>query len=398
MDKSGGAMFTLPAIDAVKQAVKDGKAGHYAKWKSRVNDLPEFAGELPVSVLADEILTKGEGQIKAMITSAGNPVLSTPNGRKLEKAFCELEFMVSIDIYINETTKNANIILPPTTGLETEHYDLAFHFLAVRNTAKYSTALFEPENGTMHDWQIFNELRKRMSSSKKQKNISGWIKKKLTDRLTPEKMLDLGLKLGPYGIWGGRFLSKNGLSLKKLKQNVHGIDLGPLKECLPNRLFTKDKKINLSAEIFKNDIKRAKENLQASEPDNNFNLLLIGRRHLRSNNSWMHNSKRLVNGKDRCTLFINPKDAELNYIKDGKIVNVTSKTGIVKIKAEITKDIKPGVVSIPHGWGHNRSGIVLNVAKEHSGVSINDLTDDNLIDKLSGNAAFSGVPVKVSPY
>ncbi|MCH7973899.1 MAG: molybdopterin-dependent oxidoreductase [Bacteroidetes bacterium] len=398
MDKSGGAMFTLPAIDAVKQAVKDGKAGHYAKWKSRVNDLPEFAGELPVSVLADEILTKGEGQIKAMITSAGNPVLSTPNGRKLEKAFCELEFMVSIDIYINETTKNANIILPPTTGLETEHYDLAFHFLAVRNTAKYSTALFEPENGTMHDWQIFNELRKRMSSSKKQKNISGWIKKKLTDRLTPEKMLDLGLKLGPYGIWGGRFLSKNGLSLKKLKQNVHGIDLGPLKECLPNRLFTKDKKINLSAEIFKNDIKRAKENLQASEPDNNFNLLLIGRRHLRSNNSWMHNSKRLVNGKDRCTLFINPKDAESNNIEDGNTVNVNSKTGLVKIKAEITKDIKPGVVSIPHGWGHNRSGIVLNVAKEHSGVSINDLTDDNLIDKLSGNAAFSGVPVKVSPY
>ena len=237
-----------------------------------------------------------------------------------------------------------------------------------------------------------------MSSSKKQKNISGWIKKKLTDRLHHEKMLDLGLKLGPYGIWGGRLLSKNGLSLKKLKQNVHGIDLGPLKECLPNRLFTKDKKINLSAEIFKNDIKRAKENLQASEPDNNFNLLLIGRRHLRSNNSWMHNSKRLVNGKDRCTLFINPKDAESNNIEDGNTVNVNSKTGLVKIKAEITKDIKPGVVSIPHGWGHNRSGIVLNVAKEHSGVSINDLTDDNLIDKLSGNAAFSGVPVKVSPY
>lgn len=397
MDKPGGAMFTLPAIDSVKQALKTGKAGHYAKWKSRVDGLPEFAGELPVAALADEILTEGKGQIKAMITSAGNPVLSTPNGRKLEKAFRELDFMVSIDIYINETTKYANIILPPTTGLETEHYDLAFHFLAVRNTAKYSSALFEPEKGAMHDWQIFNELRKRIPSNKKRKNISGWIKNKLTEGLTPEKMLDLGLKLGPYGIWRGRFLSRKGLSLKKLKQNVHGIDLGPLKECLPQRLFTKDKKIKLSPEIFKNDIARVKEYLHTSEPANNFNLLLIGRRHLRSNNSWMHNSKRLVNGKERCTLFINPVDAELNNVENGKTVNVTSKTGCVKIKAEITKDIKPGVVSIPHGWGHNRTGTVLNVAKEYGGVSINDITDENLTDKLSGNAAFNGVPVKVTP-
>ncbi len=396
MDRPGGAMFTLPAIDAVKKAVKDGRAGHYGKWKSRVKGLPEFTGELPVAALADEILTEGEGQIKAMITSAGNPVLSTPNGKKLEKAFNNLDFMVSIDIYINETTKHANIILPPTTGLETDHYDLAFHFLSVRNTAKYSTALFKPEKGAMHDWQIFNELRKRMSPDKKPKNFSGWIKKKLTDNLTPEKMLDMGLKLGSYGIWGGRFLKKEGLSIRKLKKNVHGIDLGPLKECLPERLFKKDKKIDLTPEIFRNDIQRVKENLQTPENGNNFNLLLIGRRHLRSNNSWMHNTKRLVDGKDRCTLFINPKDAELNNIENGKTINVTSKTGTVKIKAEITNDIKPGVVSIPHGWGHNRKGIILKIAEEHAGVSINDITDENKIDKLSGNAAFSGVPVKVS--
>ena len=236
-----------------------------------------------------------------------------------------------------------------------------------------------------------------MSPDKKQKNISGWIKKKLTDNLTPEKMLDLGLKLGPYGIWGGRFLSRKGLTLKKLKKNVHGIYLGPLKECLPQRLFTKDKKIDLSPVILKNDIERVKQNLETVEPENNFNLLLIGRRHLRSNNSWMHNTKRLIDRKDRCTLFINPTDAELNNIENGNTVNVTSKTGTVKLKAEITNDIKPGVVSIPHGWGHNRTGIVLNVAKKHAGVSINDITDETKIDMISGNAAFSGVPVKVSP-
>ncbi len=395
-DSPGGAMFALPAIDIVMKSAKDGRTGHFAKWKSRVNGLPEFSGELPVAALADEILTEGNDQIKALITSAGNPALSTPNGTKLQKALAKLKFMVSIDIYINETTKFANIILPPATGLETDHYDLIFHLLAVRNTAKYSKALFKPEKGSLYDWQIFNELTKRMIDNSKKKKIFSFsnILKKF---LTPERIIDLGLRLGPYGIWGGKFLSKDGLSLRKLKKNVHGIDLGPLKESLPERLLTKNKKVILVPEIFEKDIEQIKNNYSAPSTAANSNLLLIGRRHLRSNNSWMHNFHRLVKGNNRCTLLINKIDASSRNIKDNQLVEVKSSTGKILIIAEITDKIMPGVVSIPHGWGHNLNGIKLSVAKNFSGVSINDLTDEKQTDSISGNAAFSGVFVNVSP-
>ncbi|MFQ5652016.1 MAG: molybdopterin-dependent oxidoreductase, partial [bacterium] len=289
LDRPGGAMFTAPAVDIVQQAWKERRPGSYGRWRSRVRGLPEFAGDLPVAVLAEEILTEGDGQIQALITSAGNPVLSTPNGAQLEHALEQLEFMVSIDIYINETTRHAHIILPPTTGLETDHYDLAFHALAVRNTAKYSRALFQPENGTRHDWQIFNELRQRMAANGRTKNFSARLKQKMLDGMTAERMLDLGLRFGPYGTWGGRFLSKGGLSLRKLKKQVHGIDLGALEPCLPQRLFTANKRIQLAPEVLVKDLDRvestflARKGSQTSE----FDLSLIGRRQLRSNNSWM---------------------------------------------------------------------------------------------------------------
>ncbi|MFQ5708203.1 MAG: molybdopterin oxidoreductase family protein [bacterium] len=399
LDRPGGAMFTAPAIDIVQQAAKQGQTGHYARWCSRVRGVPEFGGELPVAVLAEEILTEGEGQIRALITSAGNPVLSTPNGAQLEQALAQLEFMVAIDIYVNETTRHADIILPPTCGLETDHYDLAFHLLAVRNTAKYSSTLFEPADGARHDWQIFHELRRRMQANGGANTVAARVKRKLLDRMTPERLLDIGLRFGAYGIWGGRFLSRDGLSLKKLKKQRHGVDLGSLRPCLPRRLFTPNQRIQLAPEVLVHDIERVKATFFAPAESHNseFDLSLIGRRQLRSNNSWMHNSERLVKGKARCTLLMHPQDAAARNIQNEQIVQVESRVGKLDVEVEITDEVMPGVVSIPHGWGHHRPGLRLQTACKHAGVSINDLTDERLVDTLSGNAAFSGVPVRVRP-
>ncbi len=408
-DRRGGAMFTLPAIDMVGLTGMRGSTGNFARFRSRVRNLPSFGGELPVSALAEEILTPGEGQIKAMVTVAGNPVLSTPNGTQLEQAFAQLDYMVAIDIYINETTKHAHIILPPNTGLENDHYDVVFHYLAIRNTAKYSPKLFEPEAGTMADWQILRELAEKMNNyetppnpPQKEGQKSQKTEKDPTKRLSLEGLLDLALRFGPYGSKGSKFYGtkpygKDGLKLQVLRQNPHGIDLGALKPCLPQRLFTANKRINLAPEILVNDLKRVKSTLLNADNQANteFDLLLIGRRHLRSNNSWMHNSLRLVKGRNRCTLLMNPQDAHFLGLNNGQTVAVSSRVGKIEIELEVSAEMMQGVVSIPHGWGHHRAGIQWDIAQKYPGVSINDLTDERFLDELSGNVAFSGVPVKV---
>src|SRR5438876_7268425 len=285
LDRPGGAMFTLPAFDPVTAPESLAPRGGFARWHSRVRKLPEFSGELPVVTLAEEILTEGPGQVKALVTSAGNPVLSTPNGRQLDRALAGLEFMVSIDPYINETTRHAHIILPPSSSLERAHYDLVFHLLAVRNTTKFSPALFEPDAETRHDWEIFLELQTRMELQ----GVFGGVKRNLIKRFFgPERILDLGLRFGPYGAKLNPF--SKGLTLRKLKQAPHGIDLGPLSSCLPGRLRTSDKCIELAPEVLVKDIERVKEKLfDNASRHSNGDLLLIGRRQLRSNNSWMHN-------------------------------------------------------------------------------------------------------------
>jgi len=375
-DKKGGALFTLPAIDLVGMAALTGKTGSFDRRRSRVENLPEFSGEYPVATLSEEILTKGEGQIKAMVTIGGNPVLSTPNGKKLAEALDELEFMVAIDIYINETTKHANIILPSTTGLETSHYDLAFHQLTIRNTANYSSALFSKTENQKHDWEILNELTQRFTGKE--------------NKLTPEIQLDFMLKNGPY--------KDQNISLKTLIENPHGIDFGPLKPSVPERLFTSNKKIELIPEALLKDLNRLKTKLEIwkKEEVSEFPFYLIGRRHLRSNNSWMHNSKILMTGRERCTLFINTIDAEKLNIKNKQLVEVVSNTGKVKLPAEITDEMMVGVVSIPHGFGHTVKGIKLELAQKNAGVSINDLTDAKKIDALTGNADFSGTKVGIN--
>ena len=388
-------MFTRPAFDAVAAPKALAPRGSFDRWHSRVWKLPEFGGELPVAALAEDILTPGNDQIKAMITSAGNPVLSTPNGRQLDRAFAGLEFMASIDFYINETTRHANIILPPTSALEHDHYDLAFHLLAIRNTAKYSPPLFEPQENTRHDWQIFLELQTRMEAKGLVSTLLAKTKRVLIARFfLPSRILDLGLRFGPYGSRFNPFSS--GLTLAKLKESPHGNDLGPLESCFPERLCTPSRRIALAPELLVKDIERVKARLLERRMDHHpHDLLLIGRRQLRSNNSWMHNSERLVKGPRRCTLLMNPSDAAARDISVGQQVHVCSRTGSLEIPVEISEEIMPGVISIPHGWGHDRLGIQIAVAEQHAGASINDLTDDQSIDALCGTAAFNGTWVSV---
>ena len=394
LDRPGGAMFTSPAFDIVGITTQSGGTGSYGRWHSRVRNLPEFAGELPVSALGEEILTPGEGQIKGLVTIAGNPVLSTPNGTQLEEALASLDFMVAIDIYLNETTRHAHIILPPTTGLETEHYDLVFHVLAVRNTAKYSEPLFEAGDEARADWQIYSELRDRLLGDKK-RPLSHRRHRDLFEQ-PPGRIVDRALRFGPYGAYGGKKYNHqgNGLSLKELKKQRHGVDLGALEPSLSGRILTPDRQINLLPEIFVNDLPRA-EALLHKNAQNGETLLLIGRRQLRSNNSWMHNSRRLMRGKNRCTVLIHPDDAAQRGITSLDEVMVASRVGEIALPAEISEAMMPGVVSIPHGWGHHRPGIRQEVAQSTPGVSINDLTDDQWIDPVTGNVAFSGVMVTV---
>ena len=375
LDEVGGLMFPNPAVDVVNNS----GPGYLGKRHSRVSNLPDFNGDYPVVAMGDEMLVEGEGQLKGFMTVAGNPVLSTPNGEKLDKAFANLDFMVAIDYFVTETSRHAHIILPPVSPLERDHYDVTFNNFAVHNVAKYSKALFAKKKNAKHDWQIYLELAKRLD---KKAPIATKIERRLVRTLGPKFMLDQGLRRGPYA----------GMTLNKLKKNPHGIDLGSLKKMLPHALKHKDKQIHLNVDFYQADLERVQAMMQDYDSKQ---ILLIGRRHVRSNNSWLHNSYRLVKGKPRCTLMLHPETAKEYGIEDGQNVRVTSRVGSVMIVAEVTDELMPGVVSIPHGWGHGRKGVKQKIAQAHAGVSVNDLTDDTLIDQLSGNAAVNGVPVQL---
>lgn len=375
LDEVGGLMFPNPAVDVVNNS----GPGYLGKRHSRVSNLPDFNGDYPVVAMADEILVEGAGQLKGFMTVAGNPVLSTPNGEKLDEAFANLDFMVAIDYFVTETSRHAHIILPPVSPLERDHYDVTFNNFAVHNVAKYSKALFAKKKSAKHDWQIYLELAKRLD---KKAPLTTKIERRLVRTLGPKFLLDQGLRRGPYA----------GMTLNKLKKNPHGIDLGPLKKMLPEVIKHKDKQIHLNVDFYQADLERVQAMMQDYDSKQ---ILLIGRRHVRSNNSWLHNSYRLVKGKPRCTLMLHPETAKEYGIEDGQNVKVISRVGSVMIVAEVTNELMPRVVSIPHGWGHGRKGVKQKIAQAHAGVSVNDLTDDMLIDQLSGNAAVNGVPVQL---
>ncbi len=409
LDRRGGAMFNRPAIGGANTSGTPGRGRgvKFGRRTSRVRSVPEFFGELPVVCLAEEIETPGDGQIRALITLAGNPVLSNPASARLDAVFASLDFMVSIDIYRNETTRHADVILPPESLLARGHYDVALRSLAIRNVATYSAPIVELEPHEHPEWATMARLAGILQGLGSAADVAEQVDDAVigmqvekaaarggTDagellamisangRRGPERMIDLMLRTGPYG-----------LTLDDLVAQPHGIDLGPLEPRVPEVLRTESGRIELAPEAIVNDV--SERLVPSLTRRRNGELLLIGRRDLRSNNSWMHNVRVLVKGKPRCTLHVHPDDARTRALVDGGRAKVVSQTGEVEIAVEVTDAIRPGVVSIPHGWGHDVDGIDLSIAREHAGVNTNILASTETYDVLSGNAVLSGIPVEV---
>jgi anaerobic selenocysteine-containing dehydrogenase len=393
LDRAGGAMFPLAAAgQANARAAKSRRGFQTGRWRSRVRDLPEVIGELPVATLADEILTPGEGQIRALITVCGNPCLSTPNAGRLAEALGQLDFMVSLDVYLNETSKHADVVLPGPTPLERPHYDLALYQLAIRNVANWTPAALPTD--VPQEWETLLRLTgivTGMGAGADLAALDDFVADQMAqrqgveagDRRGPDRLIDIMLRGGPYD-----------LTLADLEAAPHGVDLGPLRPRLPDVLTTSSGRVELAPEAITADVPRLAASL--ARPVNG-ELLLIGRRQLSSNNSWMHNLEPLVRGSNRCTAQLHPDDAARLGLVDGGTAVVRSRAGKIEVPVEVTDAIRPGVVSIPHGWGHDVDGTRATVARAHAGVNTNVLADDQLLDALSGNAAFNGVPVEVEP-
>jgi anaerobic selenocysteine-containing dehydrogenase len=412
LDRPGGAMFARAAAGAANTRGKPGRGRgvRLGRWGSRVRGLAENFGELPVVCLAEEIETPGEGQVRALVTVAGNPVLSTPNGARLDAALAGLEFMVSVDIYLNETTRHADVILPGPSPLQRGHYDIALLQLALHNVANYSPPVLPSDPDTPDEWEVLATLAliaqgmgaaappalvdDRMARTLAEATVAeetspfhgqdpDEVLGALDGRRGPERILDLLLRSGPYR-----------LSLDELLAHPHGIDLGPLEPRMPDILRTPSGMIELAPEALVADVARLEAELR-SPPGNG--ILLVGRRQLRSNNSWMHNLPVLVKGKPRCTLHVHPDDAARLGLTDGAPAEVSSRTGKLTIPVEVTPNVAPGVVSIPHGWGHDLPGTGQRVAAANAGANSNLLADEELYDPLSGNAVLNGIPVEVKP-
>ncbi len=422
LDRRGGAMFPLGAAGHANAAGQPGRGRgtRFGRFTSRVRGLGEVFGELPVVCLAEEITTAGAGQVRALITMAGNPVLSTPNSARLDAALGELDFMVSLDVYVNETTRHADVILPAPSPLRRSHYDLALYLFAVRNVANYSSPALAVDDQLPDEWvtvlrlagvaagmgpdadvPALDESVARALVAREletpQSPVAGRdadeIMAALEPRIGPERLLDLLLRAGPYGD-GFDPGAEGGLSLTALEAAPHGIDLGPLQPRLPGALRTASGKIELAPEPLVADVERLRASLgrpAAAGP------VLVGRRHQRSNNSWMHNLPVLVKGKPRCTLHVHPDDAERYGLIDGAPAELRSRTGSVQAEVEVTDEMMPGVVSLPHGWGHEAQGTRQAVAAAQPGANSNLLADEQLIDAVSGNAVLNGIPVQLSP-
>jgi anaerobic selenocysteine-containing dehydrogenase len=414
LDRPGGAMFPLAFHQTRQRRVRKFKTG---RWQSRVRMLAEMMGELPVATMADEILTPGEGQVRALITVAGNPVLTTPDAGRLDEALNQLEFMVSVDPYLNETTRHAYVVLPPPSALERSHLDISFTTLAVREYADFSPAVFDTDQpsefeilvrltailagmGTEVDPRLLAEtgLMGRIDEATKDpfSSIGGRdpveIAGMLGNRPASEKIVDLMIRTGHRGDGFGAV--PDGLTLAALAEQPHGIDFGPLQSRLPDLLSTESGKIELAPPPLIEDLKRLTKAVGGSQQ---IGLVLVGRRQLRSVNSWLHNVEVAVRGRELCTLEMNPADAARLGISDGGMAEVASRVGKVRIPVEVTENIVTGVVCIPYGWGHDLPGSSLSVAGKRPGVNTNLLTDSEPIDPLSGNAVLNGIPVMVTP-
>ena len=414
LDRPGGVMFPWTAHEPADPTPR--RRGHlpYARWQSRVRGLPEFGGELPVAALAEEIDTQGDGHVRALVTLAGNPVCSTPNADRLDRALATLDFMVSIDLYLNETTRHAHVILPTSAPLERSNYDMAFHAMSVRHHAKWSPPALPPPAGVRHLWEIAMELAGRLSGAAgadvEELILASLLRattgpgsacpdvsetqarELLAKREGPERVLDLMLRAGRYG---DRFRGDgNGLSLQALADSIHGVDLGPLEPRLPQRLATETGHIELAPPLLVEDVARLRGLLDRRPPE----LVLIGRRQMRTNNSWMHNVPALAKGRERCTLLVHPDDAAARGLSHGGRARIRSRVGEVVAPVEVSTEMRPGVVSLPHGFGHAVAGVRLRVAAvKQPGVNSNRLTDETGLDLVSGNAILNGIPIELTP-
>jgi anaerobic selenocysteine-containing dehydrogenase len=408
-DMPGGAMFPRPAAWSITTQPLPGLEGgapEFGRWRTRVRGAKEVLGQAPVSCMAEEIATPGDGQLKALITVAGNPVLSTPGGDKLDEVLPMLEAMISVDLWLNETTRHADVILPGLSPLEQPHHDDLVLQFAIRSFANYSAPVFDPGDRP-HEWEILIRLTGLCTGTPAEdvdvaaiddgffdylaftQGVDGAEIRKLYDQGGPERILDLTLRTGPFGDRYGQ--NPGGLTLDMLKAHPNGIDFGPMAPQLPDILGTPDKKIRLAPPYLLDDLPRLAARIERpAEP-----LVLVSRRHLRSNNSWMHNVPALMKGKDRCTLLVHPVDAARWGIADDDIVTVKSEAGEIKVPVEVTDSIKPGVVSMPHGWGHGKPGTRMSVANSSPGANTNALSPPTFIDEPSGNGALNGIPVTI---
>ncbi|MFE9180737.1 molybdopterin oxidoreductase family protein [Streptomyces sp. NPDC007126] len=419
LDRPGGALFPQAATDRTPRPAGPGRGFALGRWHSRVSGHPEAKGELPLSALAEEIDTAtGAGEpVRALLTVAANPVLSAPDGDRLDKALGALDFMVSVDPYLNETSRHAHVVLPPPPPAQSPHHDFAFNTLAVRNQVRYTRPAVPLEPGRMAETEILARLTLAVTGAhgtapaavdamvieqtlakavrEPHSPVHGRDPGDLTALLTgengPERRLDLMLRLGPYG--DGFGARPDGLTLARLLAHPHGIDLGPLRPRLPQPLKTRSGKVELLPEPIAADLPR----LARARDERPAGLVLVGRRHLRSNNSWMHNIPVLTGGSNRCTLHLHPEDAARLGVRDGQPVRVKGAGGAVTAPAEVTDTVRPGVVSLPHGWGHDRPGTRQTHAAGDPGVNVNQLLDGGTLDPLSGNAVLNGVPVELTP-
>ena len=393
LDEVGGWMLAEPAFDLPRIGALTTDLPGYDRWRSRVRGIPEVAAEFPSSTLADEILTPGEGQIRAMVLVAGNPVLTVPQGRRVDEALESLDFCVAVDYYVNESTRHADVILPPTTALEREEFDLVFPAVSVRNHVRWGERVIEPGADTRSDGDILRELLWRIQAATMGKRRARALDAARRTFL-PRRFVDAALRAGPWGLRHGRRLT-----LRKVRQHPHGLDLGALYPVLPRRLMTKDKRVRLDHPVVVADWPRVMAALQSdAASDSGRDLLLIGRRHLRSNNSWMHNSERLTRGSNRCRVLVHPDDAASRGLADGSRARIATAVGQIDADVEVTDSVMPGVVCMPHGWGHaSRDGVGWSHAASLPGSSVNDITEDTRYDPLSGNAAVTAVPVALTP-
>ncbi|WP_036504468.1 molybdopterin oxidoreductase family protein [Nocardia aobensis] len=392
LDRAGGQMFATAPVDAARYG-KYLPMGHGA-WTDRSGRYKSFRSELPVAALADEILTEGRGQIRAMVTYAGNPVLSTPQRGRLDAALESLDFFVAVDMYVTETTRHADIILPPVSQLEREDVNLLFPVFSVRNNLRYDAKVFEPPADGLEDWQIMARLVTEVVPLPARR-LTGRMLNAMFERLSPVRLAALGIAAGPYGVLRR---GRAGLTVTKLRASAGGIDLGPLRPRLRTLIGTRDRKVRLAPEDFRTEVAKLLADLPATPPAgaDGFDLRLIGRRHLRSNNSWLHNVPAMVKGRDRCTVLMHPADAGARGLADGEPVTVTSPSGSIVVTLEVGDDIRPGTVAIPHGWGHREPGVGWRVAASLPGANVNLLHDPALVDPLSGTAAVNNTWVKVS--